>query len=78
MPCDHRLGFAMLWVMSETGERADISQADLEQLREDLDVLLAVATLYEAAFSEDEMVTLPERLRLQQVEDVLERRGRRY
>lgn len=68
----------MLWVMSETGERADISQADLEQLREDLDVLLAVATLYEAAFSEDEMVTLPERLRLQQVEDVLERRGRRY
>ena len=64
-------GFAMLAAMSETAERADISQADL-------DTLLAVATLYIGAFSEEEMVTLPEKLRLQQVEEVVERHGRRY
>ena len=64
-------GFAMLAAMSETAERADISQADL-------DTLLAVATLYIGAFSEDEMMTLPEKLMLQQVEEVVERHGRRY
>lgn len=57
--------------MSETPERADIS-------REDLDHLLAVATLYVTAFSDDEKMTLPEKMRLQAVEEVLERHGRRY
>ncbi len=57
--------------MEETAERAGISQADL-------DTLLAVATLYIEAFREDEMMTLPEKLRLQEVEDVVERYGKRY
>ncbi len=46
--------------------------------RADFDALLAVATLYVNAFSEDEMMTLPEKLRLQEVEEILGRYGRRY
>jgi hypothetical protein len=46
--------------------------------RYDLDVLLAVATLYVNAFGDDEMMTLPEKLRLQEVEDVVKRYGERY
>jgi hypothetical protein len=46
--------------------------------RADLDQLLAVATLYVSAFGEDEMMTLPEKLRLQEVESILEKHGRRY
>lgn len=57
--------------MDDTGERADISQFEV-------DVLLSVATLYVDSFGEDEMMTLPERMRLQDVEDILERHGRRY
>jgi len=52
-------------------EQVTIPEADLGQL-------LAVATLYVSAFSEDEMMTLPEKLRLQEVEAILERYGRRY
>ena len=48
-----------------------ISQADL-------DTLLAVATLYIEAFPEDEMMTLPGKLFLQDVEEVVARHGRRY
>lgn len=44
----------------------------------DFSALLAVATLYVNAFSDDEMMTLPERMRLQEVEDILDRHGRRY
>ena len=44
----------------------------------DFSALLAVATLYVNAFSDDEMMTLPEKLRLQEIEDILERHGRRY
>lgn len=44
----------------------------------DLAVLLAVATFYIESFAEDELMTLPERMRLQQVEDVVEHYGRRY
>ena len=51
---------------------------EIEALKRDLDILLAVATIYVDAFSPDEMMTLPERMRLQDVEDVLERRGKRY
>ncbi len=40
--------------------------------------LLAVATLYVNAFTEDEMMTLPEKLRLQEVEAILDKHGRRY
>jgi hypothetical protein len=46
--------------------------------RHDLDVLLSVATLYIASFRPDEMMTLPEKLRLQDVEEVVKRHGRRY
>ncbi len=47
--------------------------------REEIDLLLAVATLYVDAFdAEDEMMTLPGRMLLQDVEDILERHGRRY
>jgi hypothetical protein len=44
----------------------------------DFSALLAVATMYVNAFSEDEMMTLPEKLRLQEIEAILERHGRRY
>jgi hypothetical protein len=44
----------------------------------DLDCLLAVATLYVDSFAPDEMMTLPEKFALQDVEEVVERHGRRY
>ena len=46
--------------------------------RYDFDQLLAVATRYASAFAEVEMMTLPEKLRLQEVEAILERHGKRY
>jgi hypothetical protein len=46
--------------------------------RRDLDCLLAVATLYVDSFTPDEMMTLPEKFALQDVEEVVERHGRRY
>ena len=58
------------------GERASLETVPLP--RRDLDVLLAVATLYLTAFTDDELMTLPEKLRLQDVEDVVHRHGRRY
>ena len=45
--------------------------------RYELDQLLAVATIYVNAFEPDEMMDLPEKLRLQEVEAILERYGRR-
>lgn len=45
---------------------------------DETEALLAVATLYVEAFSQDETMTLPERLRLQEIEDILDRHGRRY
>lgn len=44
----------------------------------DLDLLLAVATIYVDAFAPEEMLTLPGKLVLQDVEALLERYGRRY
>jgi hypothetical protein len=46
--------------------------------RNDLDCLLAVATLYLNSFTDDELMTLPEKFRYQDVEDVVKRHGRRY
>ena len=57
-------------------ERARLENATIPRF--DLDVLLAVATLYLTSFTDDEMMTLPEKLRLQDVEDVVHRHGRRY
>ena len=47
-------------------------------LRYELDCLLAVATMYVNAFAEDELMTLPAKLLLQDVEAILGRYGRRY
>lgn len=46
--------------------------------RYELELLLAVATTYVDAFAPDEMMTLPGKLLLQDVEAILERYGRRY
>jgi hypothetical protein len=46
--------------------------------RRDLDCLLAVATLYLNSFTDDELMTLPEKFRHQDVEEVVKRHGRRY
>jgi hypothetical protein len=46
--------------------------------RFDLDCLLAVATLYLTSFTDDELMTLPEKFRHQDVEDVVHRHARRY
>ena len=46
--------------------------------RADFDALLAVATVYLAAFRDEEPMTLPERMRLKEVEEVVARHGRRY
>jgi hypothetical protein len=46
--------------------------------RTEWDALLAVGTLYVNAFTEEEMMTLPEKLRLQEVEAILDKHGRRY
>jgi hypothetical protein len=56
-------------------ERARLETVSIP--RHDLDVLLSVATLYVASFRPDEMMTLPEKLRLQDVEEVVKRHGRR-
>ena len=45
--------------------------AEIARLRAMADALLPVARLYVDAFDPDETMTLPERLRLQQVEDIL-------
>jgi hypothetical protein len=58
------------------GERARLEHVTIPRC--DLDVLLAVATLYVDSFSPDEMMTLPEKLSLQDVEDVVQRHGRRH
>ena len=57
-------------------ERAGLENVPVPRC--DLDVLLAVATLYIDAFTPDEMMTLPGKLMLQDVEDVVKRYGRRY
>lgn len=50
-----------------TDRRYTLTDAEIGQL-------LAVARLYVAAFTDDdEMMTLPERMRLQEIEDILNR-----
>lgn len=44
----------------------------------DIGQLLSVATMYVDSFSENEVMTLPERMRLQEIEAILDRHGRRY
>ena len=56
---------------TETAELVTIPQYELDQL-------LAVATMYVDAFAPDEMLTLPGKLALQEVESILGKYGRRY
>ena len=68
-------------VTSDTAKRVEHDrerQEEIKTFRADLDSLLAVATLYLDSFKPDEMMTLPEKLRLQDVEEVVNRHGRRY
>jgi hypothetical protein len=58
------------------GERTGLENVTVP--RRDLDCLLAVATMYVDSFAPDEMMTLPEKFALQDVEEVVERHGRRY
>src|SRR5262245_42351331 len=51
---------------------------EVTDLRSDLNHLLAAATVYVEAFEPDEMMTLPGKLALQEVEAVLEKHGKRY
>lgn len=55
----------------------DTTAEQLLMPRADLDTLLAVATMYIDAFGQDELMSLTERMRLQEVEDVVGRYGRR-
>jgi hypothetical protein len=65
-----RLSFGVM-ITDETQEAVTVDRVEFE-------ALLAVATLYVNAFSDDEMMTIPEKLRLQEVEAILEKHGRRY
>lgn len=47
-------------------DRSDLTDAEIGQL-------LELARMYVAAFSDDEMLTLPERMRLQEIEDIVNR-----
>ena len=46
--------------------------------RYELDQLLAVATMYIGAFTDDELMTLPQKMAFQEVEAVVEKYGKRY
>jgi len=48
------------------------------RLRDDLECLLAVATIYLDSFTDHDRMSLTEKLRYQQVEEVVQRRGKRY
>ena len=56
----------------------EIAPGRLSISKQDFEMLLAVATMYVEAFEPDEKMTLVERLRLAQVEDLLAKYGRRY
>lgn len=43
-----------------------------------LDLLLAVATMYIEAFTDDELMTLPGKMLLQDVEEIVALYGKRY
>jgi hypothetical protein len=65
---------------SGRGSRTPASEApeSVTLPRHEFDTLLAVATMYIDAFAPDEMMTLPAKLMLQDVEAIVERYGRRY
>jgi hypothetical protein len=76
-----------LWVFVRFGTNQTAAATPADQLtlmaslivdEYDFGQLLAVATLYVGAFKPDEKMTLPEKMRLQEIEAILERHGRRY
>lgn len=58
--------------------RNELGISDVTIPQYHLDVLLAVATLYIGAFQPDERFTLPGKMALQEVEDVVKTYGKRY
>jgi hypothetical protein len=68
--------------LDDRQKRLDKAEEEVRQLRDRnqklqaiVDTLLPVAQIYVDAFRADEKMTLPERLRLQQVEDILDTIG---
>jgi regulatory protein YycH of two-component signal transduction system YycFG len=59
-------------------KQAREEKSKIEQLVLDVEDLLAVATIYLDAFDEDDMVSITEAARLQKIEEIVERRGKRY
>ena len=55
-----------------------IEEAAAVVSRYELDQLLAVATMYVDAFRDDELMTLPQKLALQDMDAILDKYGRRY
>ncbi len=64
--------------MTDTGNPGEAESTHVALERHELDLLLAVATMYVNAFEPDELMSLPAKLMLQDVEAILERYGRRY
>lgn len=60
-----------IWGTAVSEPLSELSEAEAGQL-------LAVATLYVDSFGADELMSLAGRMRLQQVEDILARYGRRW
>lgn len=57
---------------------AELAPEQVTIARYELDYLLAAATVYVKAFEPDEMMTLPGKMMLQEVEGILEKYGKRY
>ena len=64
--------------MATNTGKPDAEMESVTLQRHEFDQLLAVATMYVNAFEEDEMMSLPAKLFLQDIESILERYGRRY
>jgi hypothetical protein len=68
-------------VTSDVAQRIDYARKradEIRQLKRDVESLLVVATLYLDAFTDDDLMALPEKMRHQEVEEIVQRRGRRY
>ena len=59
-------------------ESVDPRPGEVSMPANDFEQLLAVATLYVESFKDDELMSLTEKLRLQGIEDILARHGKRY
>lgn len=73
----HTKGVTCNETSSTPGQPDDLSDV-ITIPRYHLDQLLAAATTYIEAFEPEEMMTLPQKLALQEIETVVEHYGRRY